>query len=727
MVYFRITDGCCRRKFWVNSHGATFQSLKEKVSSLFPDSVLLDYDDPLHFHYYNEDGKCTVVATDTEFQNLLSAIPEDTVWKFHVSDFSSSPCKIEHIRNKCKNLKLPPLGVQSFPFGVRHSSSPFSHVFSADPFRNYCFPSNISLTHPAIIGVNSQSSSIDCMSGTTIYSKSTSPVHSLVMANLTKNNSKSSCHKGSASALSRSTSKTPSSIAKMSVPTGNLSGAVKRGWNPSKSTVLTSTRRSSSSRTVVGSMKSISTSKGNITAFPSKVASTAKGAKSSSASVRTSGPACSSIKKTTSSNSTSVSDAHKTASTFTQFNELKDVPSLKDKLSSLNSSTYPPDFNSLCSSSKEESAVRGESTGTITKSAQTMLSALKKQGSPLQTSSSLAKSTLSRNSTVLPDVSKSLEKIKSKVASGETCDIEVQSHDSQKSAAIHMDFSHDRPNTLCSEGSSEMKREKTGLDQVEFTKPSSPECSKHSSVSGTHSVATVRDRSRLSDNAVISARSNTSRDKSSMSKASLSINSMLLGVRKSSNSFKLNDDAGKPSENSSDDSCTSQKSITHAKPSRSESNHGGTTFPSINSGVALLNQQSGHKRLPKAAISALGPVPKPVSYEGKGYGFDQHNSSTTTNTDQLYLSIMSNALSISDFDPIPDSKESLKKQKEVESVQAEKASRKGGSSSPVGYSISLPSQLSSGKTYCRDTRSVSSIPLSDTNTKDNYLRQNYSI
>ncbi len=150
MVYFKITDGHDSHKFWVNPSAATFDSLREKVSSLFP-TFSLDPGRALHLHYRDNDGEKITATTDNDFQNILSSIPEETVWRFHISDFCNCCSKI--------HTTLPPL--HSFPFGVRHSKNQMQHMFFADPLQQYS-------DRPIEISTSKNSmSSIDCMSGTT--------------------------------------------------------------------------------------------------------------------------------------------------------------------------------------------------------------------------------------------------------------------------------------------------------------------------------------------------------------------------------------------------------------------------------------------------------------------------------------------------------------------------------------------------------------------------------
>ena len=717
MVYFRITDGCCSRKFWVNSHGASFQSLKEKVSSLFPD-VLIDYDDPLHFHYYNEDGRCIIVATDTELQNLLSTIPEDNVWKFHVSDFATSQCKIEHIHNKCKTLKLPPLGAQSFPFGVQHSSSHAAQAFSSDPFRKYCFPRMISLIHPTA-RVNSQS--IDSNS-TKTRNMSTSLMYNLIMTNVTEADS----YQGSASGISRSKGKVPSSIAKMSVPTGNLMCAVKRGWNPSKRTVLTSSRRSKSSGKVVGSVSSMPLSKGNMTAFPSKVASTARATKSTNTFVHSSGPVFS-MDKLSSAERIAGTDTPKTTASFAEYEN--------DKLSPLNSN--PPDL-------AVESSISGGSTYTIHTPETT--SKISQSEAVIDAPSLSENEKLSSlNSIMFTSEFRSLcssrdksadskvleEKNKSKIPLCEVHDADLQSLDGQKSIENPTDRPQCRCNTLSSVGSSELMKDEMGLDPAEFTKVSTPVTSKRLSVSGAPSV-TIRVGSCPSDDTVISAQSNTSQDKCNMSKASVSAKRNPVGRRGSGKVHKTNDNLVSLSEKLI---CKSPKTTAQTRNGSSLS----ATFPNINesagfSGNNISNYQPGcnNKRLEHTAekTSGRGSASKQISFLGS-----DKCSSSSTNTDQLYFSMMSKSLSISDFAPFAESRESWKP-KEVEEVVAENPgssierygnwtprivetpSGKGVLFGPVGYCVSMPSNLSVQKAHGRDARSVGSRPLSEKKRKD---------
>ena len=86
MVCFKITNGRVTRKFKI-AQGTTFDSLKKKITSLFPES-LKDKQDDFHLHYTDKDGDCITISTDSEFQELLSELPEDAIWKLHISDLT---------------------------------------------------------------------------------------------------------------------------------------------------------------------------------------------------------------------------------------------------------------------------------------------------------------------------------------------------------------------------------------------------------------------------------------------------------------------------------------------------------------------------------------------------------------------------------------------------------------------------------------------------------------
>jgi len=618
-------------------------------------------------------------------------------------------------------------------------------------------------------------------------------MQNLLLTNLTKGDSKCSNHKGSTSDTSKSTHKVPSSIARMSVPTGNLSGAIKRGWNPSKSTVLSSMRSKSSGK-VVGSIKSIPLSRGNMTGSIKNTASTVKATKLSNTPVRTNRPASISVGKKNSPVKVSGSDALKTTSSFSRSDSMKGISSSSGngKLNSLKSMSYSPDFHSPCSSrgesagklldsggstytiqtpergpsfvqpgtekdapglseitkltkayppdfhspcsSQHESAGklsdREENTYNISKSVQTMRSSTWKKPGSVRKFPSLAKSASTKkggNNQDLPSISKSLEKKgKRSVPLNETCNDVPQSYVNQTSAENHANLSQNKSNTSSSVGSSEIKKDKTGLDHVESTKPSTPGSFKCLSVSEAPSV-TIQDVPDNPENINTLIMSNSSHDKSATSKASVSVKSMTADGRKNDKVHRQDSDAVKQSETLPEKISQSQKPRTQTK---YESNQRSATFPTLNENAGCSGKVMTNK-----IASGLRSISNPLSSSGNEYESKTHCSSST-NTEQLYLSMMSNALSISDFAPFNESSESWKP-KEVEEVAAknpgssierlgnwttrnvETPAGEGVFVGPVGYCVSLPSNFSAGTVSGGDTTPVSSILLPEKKTKDN--------
>ena len=81
MVHFKVTDGSQTRRFEAPS-GLTYDQLKKKLSSLFPDAVKEDSN--LVLHYRDSDGDIITLSSDQELQEVLNAA-DDKVLKFYLS------------------------------------------------------------------------------------------------------------------------------------------------------------------------------------------------------------------------------------------------------------------------------------------------------------------------------------------------------------------------------------------------------------------------------------------------------------------------------------------------------------------------------------------------------------------------------------------------------------------------------------------------------------------
>ena len=83
MVYFKITNGEETRKFQVTPGEITFQQLKERIDTLFPEASKRTPD--LVLRYRDAEGDIITLSTDEEFQEVLSNLPENHIWKLHLT------------------------------------------------------------------------------------------------------------------------------------------------------------------------------------------------------------------------------------------------------------------------------------------------------------------------------------------------------------------------------------------------------------------------------------------------------------------------------------------------------------------------------------------------------------------------------------------------------------------------------------------------------------------
>ena len=83
MVYFKITNGEETRKFLVTPGEITFQQLKERIDTLFPEASKRTPD--LVLRYRDAEGDIITLSTDEEFQEVLSNLPENDTWKLHLT------------------------------------------------------------------------------------------------------------------------------------------------------------------------------------------------------------------------------------------------------------------------------------------------------------------------------------------------------------------------------------------------------------------------------------------------------------------------------------------------------------------------------------------------------------------------------------------------------------------------------------------------------------------
>lgn len=90
MVHFKITDAVETRRFQVNPGELTFEQLKEKIATLFPKTA--EDISNLTLHYRDTDGDIITLSSDGEFQEVLSDLPENHVWKLHITS-PLKPCQ----------------------------------------------------------------------------------------------------------------------------------------------------------------------------------------------------------------------------------------------------------------------------------------------------------------------------------------------------------------------------------------------------------------------------------------------------------------------------------------------------------------------------------------------------------------------------------------------------------------------------------------------------------
>ena len=145
MVHFKITDGRVTRKFRVNS-SETFDSLKKRIIDLFPGA--LENKEDFHLHYKDKDGDCITVSTDMEFQDFLSDLRDDSVWKLHIKelttdDLSSSGNESQEdtgdTSHKSSDFCFHP---SYMPLRMRRPTQRIASWGTPDPFKNDPFFSN---------------------------------------------------------------------------------------------------------------------------------------------------------------------------------------------------------------------------------------------------------------------------------------------------------------------------------------------------------------------------------------------------------------------------------------------------------------------------------------------------------------------------------------------------------------------------------------------------------
>lgn len=83
-MYFKVTNGVETRKFQVTPGQLTFEQLQERLATLFPGTRTTDTSN-LVLRYRDSEGDVITLSSDEEFQEVLSDLPEDHVWKLHIA------------------------------------------------------------------------------------------------------------------------------------------------------------------------------------------------------------------------------------------------------------------------------------------------------------------------------------------------------------------------------------------------------------------------------------------------------------------------------------------------------------------------------------------------------------------------------------------------------------------------------------------------------------------
>ena len=138
MVYFKISDGEVTRKFKVNPGDITYQQLRERIASLFPKAL---EGENLLLKYRDADGDLITISTNEEFQEALSELPEDHVWKLHIH--GGATARATPFAPLRRRANIP----SDFFFHPTHM--PFGGGMFSDPwFRRPTFPSWMSTGYP---------------------------------------------------------------------------------------------------------------------------------------------------------------------------------------------------------------------------------------------------------------------------------------------------------------------------------------------------------------------------------------------------------------------------------------------------------------------------------------------------------------------------------------------------------------------------------------------------
>ena len=110
MVFFKITDGAETRRFQVTPGEITFQQLQERIATLFPEAAKEASN--LTLRYRDSDGDVITLSSDEEFQEVLTNLPSDHVWKLHIH----TPSKTTRSCHRVSQLLQSPFAVRRNPW-----------------------------------------------------------------------------------------------------------------------------------------------------------------------------------------------------------------------------------------------------------------------------------------------------------------------------------------------------------------------------------------------------------------------------------------------------------------------------------------------------------------------------------------------------------------------------------------------------------------------------------
>ena len=102
MVFFKVTDGVQTRILQAKYGEISYQELKERLASLFPEIMKEDGD--MILRYYDKEGDLITLSSDEELQEAFSGIPESKVIKFYLSWPVSRRSRCNGVTRNAKGL-----------------------------------------------------------------------------------------------------------------------------------------------------------------------------------------------------------------------------------------------------------------------------------------------------------------------------------------------------------------------------------------------------------------------------------------------------------------------------------------------------------------------------------------------------------------------------------------------------------------------------------------------